>query len=91
MSIMAMVKSTTMVKCNGTKYITNICTTPNGTQVARIGSFYYKVNSDNIVTSTKKWYIGTDRQYNVLYELWQYEKMETNGYRIVTVRKAIVL
>ena len=74
-----------VVKCNNRNILTNICITPNGTRIAKIGGFYFKVNNNNTVTSCKKWYVGNDKGF----EIWQSEKLINGYYKIVESKKKI--
>lgn len=87
--MVAIVKTGITVKYNGRNVLTNICTTPNGTRIASIGCFYFKVNNNNEVTSRNKWYVGNECINDKHYELWQSEKLVNGSYKIVESKKLI--
>jgi hypothetical protein len=78
-----------LVNFDGRKVLTNICITPNGTRIASIGHFYFKVNSSNTVSNRNTWYVGTEHDNNNSFELWQSEKLVNGSNKIVESKKLI--
>lgn len=87
--MVAIVKTGVLVKFNGREVLTNICTTPNGTRIASIGYYYFKINSNNIVTNSNTWYVCNEYINGKHFELWQSEKMVDGSYKIVESKKLI--